>query len=433
MRFFNHTHMLWPVLLLVAVACGPIARVKKAVRHSVVFRQDFTGFALYDPQKGRMLYEQNADHYFVPASNTKLFTYYTALKILGDSIPALKYAIRNDTLFFRGTGEPSLLHPDLHCTATFDFLRQRPEKLVYVSEKLPLAHFGPGWAWDDYNDYYSAEKSALPVYGNIVRFRLDRSGRLHVSPAYFRQRLTTDTVAVPPCADIKRDLEKNRFVYRYYPARKPFTQDVPFRYSPELAVQLLADTLQKPVSLLPFAPLPGSQVLYQASADSLYRWFMQESDNFIAEHLLLLCSAKLFDSLHTESAIAYAKAELLADLPDPPIWVDGSGLSRYNLFTPRTIIALLRKLHQTLPQERLFATMPIGGKAGTIKNWYKAETPFVFAKTGSMSNVHCLSGYVLTKTGRVLLFSFMHNNFTVPNSKLKKEMDKVLRILYEKY
>src|SRR5690606_40565208 len=68
----------------------------------------------------------------------------------------------------------------------------------------------------------------------------------------------------------------------------------------------------------------------------LYKVMMQESDNFIAEQLLLLCAQVLSDSLKTEIAIDFVKKHYLDDLVDEPVWVDGSGLSRYNLFTPRS-------------------------------------------------------------------------------------------------
>ncbi len=431
--YFNKRAVSLLLVLLIMVACSPVSRIRKIVSKSPVFNKHFTGFGLYDLQKDRMLYGQNADRYFVPASNTKLFTFYTALQLLGDSIPTLKYTVRNDTFFFRGTGAPSLLHPDVSNRTTFDFLGHRPEKLVYVKEKNVLPHYGPGWAWDDYSDYYAAEKAAFPIYGNIVRFSLDHTHQLQLHPSHFRQWVRADTVVTWPAAALKRDLDSNYFSYHVTAAPKPFTQDVPFRYTPELAIQLLKDTLHKEVAVVPFTPLPGIRTKYEMTADSLYKRLMQESDNFIAEQLLLMCSSILFDSLRTESTIDYAKRHLLADLPDKPVWVDGSGLSRYNLFTPRSIINLLGKLYRTIPRERLFDLLAIGGRAGTIKNWYGADTPFVFAKTGSMSNVHCLSGYLLTKKGRILLFSFMHNNYTVSSNDLKKEMDKVLRTLYEKY
>jgi D-alanyl-D-alanine carboxypeptidase/D-alanyl-D-alanine-endopeptidase (penicillin-binding protein 4) len=423
------TSYFWLVIVVLSLACGPVSRARKTLKRSPVLNRHFTGFALYDPSTGKTLAEQNADKYFTPASNTKLFTLYTALKVLGDSVPALKYATGGDTLFFRGTGDPSLLHPDFRNNDVYNFLKGRSEKLVYVRERSPVPHFGPGWGWDDYNDYYSAEMAALPVYGNVVRFSRGDSGILWAHPGYFRSGVTTGQPGLRRSATFIRNLEHNRFTY--YPGQTPevFTQDVPFRYSVPLAAQLLGDTLQREVGWTDYRPLPNGQVLYGTAADSLYRKLMQESDNFIAEQLLLMCSGQLFDSLSTESAISYARQTLLADLPDPPVWVDGSGLSRYNLFTPRTIVALLLKIYRQVPQERLFGMLPAGGRSGTLRNWYGAEPPFVFAKTGSLSNVHCLSGYVVTRKGKVLLFSFMHNNYTGPLNDIRREMDKVLRTI----
>jgi len=297
--------------------------------------------------------------------------------------------------------------------------------LVLVQERSPVPHFGSGWGWDDYNDYYSAEKAALPVFGNIVRFAGTADGILKSHPGYFRSGVTTGASGMR--SRFVRDQAHNRFTY--YPGRpaQPFTQDVPFHYSVPLAARLLADTLRREVGWVAYRPLPNQQVLYGIRADSLYRQMMQESDNFIAEQLLLMASSHLYDSLSTDAAIRYAKENLLADLPDPPVWVDGSGLSRYNLFTPRTMVALLLKIYRQIPQERLFGILPAGGRSGTLRNWYAADPPFVFAKTGSLGNVHCLSGYVVNKKGKVLLFSFMHNNYTGSTNDIRREMDKVLR------
>ena len=93
-------------------------------------------------------------------------------------------------------------------------------------------------------------------------------------------------------------------------------------------------------------------------------------------------------------------------------WADASGLSRYSLFTPRHITRLLLALQQEVGLERLRDLLPEGGGNGTLANRFDgAEEPYVWAKTGTLSGVTCLSGYVKTKTGRWLAFSFLHNNF----------------------
>lgn len=135
--------------------------------------------------------------------------------------------------------------------------------------------------------------------------------------------------------------------------------------------------------------------------------------------MMLMAGGQLTDTLSTTKAISRITGKLLSDLPDKPLLVDGSGLSRYNLVTGRDNVKLLDKLLSEFPQERLFGLMAIGGKTGTLKRYFAStEPPYVFAKTGSMSGVYNISGYVKTLSGRVLIFSVMNNNFTHSVSKV---------------
>jgi D-alanyl-D-alanine carboxypeptidase/D-alanyl-D-alanine-endopeptidase (penicillin-binding protein 4) len=198
-------------------------------------------------------------------------------------------------------------------------------------------------------------------------------------------------------------------------------------------VTLLSDTLKrevKPVSKL----IPqNTKTLYSMPVDSLFRVLMQESDNFIAEQLLLMCADAVSDSLQPEIAIKYVKENFLKDLQDEPSWVDGSGLSRFNLFTPRSVVQMWQKLYEMVPRERLFPLLAIGGKKGTVKNYYKGDPPYLFGKTGSLSNNHCLSGFLITKSGKTMIFSFMSNNFVAPTSSVRNNMQEILKMIHERY
>ena len=112
---------------------------------SPIFNQHFTGFALYDPENRRMLYQKNADKYFTPASNTKIYTFYTALKVLGDSMPVIHYKLKGDSLLFWGAGNPLVLHPDFSSAQlATDFLKQQDRKLFFYTGNFQDKHFGPG-------------------------------------------------------------------------------------------------------------------------------------------------------------------------------------------------------------------------------------------------------------------------------------------------
>ncbi|MCU0339355.1 MAG: D-alanyl-D-alanine carboxypeptidase [Spirosomaceae bacterium] len=400
------------------------------VSTSPIFRQNHTGFALYDPEKQAMVAEYQSDRYFTPASNTKLFSLYAGLCILGDSVPALRYMTRGDSLIFWGTGDPNLLHPDMPASAVLNHLKNWGGKLYYYPHNYTGKRFGSGWSWADYDGYYQCELSALPLYGNIVRFT-NRT----VKPRIFKDSLRTAGWAEE--FELSRDEFANNFFSRGWPA-KAFEQDVPYRTSPQLAAMLLADTLKKEVRLLAKLPnVANYKTMFSIPADTMYRRMIQVSDNMLAEQIMLLCASRLdthnvgFD---IKKGIDYVKTQLLSDLPDEPIWVDGSGLSRYNLFTPRAIIKLLQKIQAKVPdQQRLFGLMSIGGKAGTIRNMFRNRPPFVFAKTGTLANTYALSGYLRTKSGKVLIFSLMNNSYTRKTAEIRAEVERILTEVYEKY
>ena len=103
---------------------------------SEAFHQGFSGFMVYDPENRKVLYEHNSQKYFIPASNIKLLTFYTGLKVLGDSVPALQYTVNNDSLFFKGTGDPSFFHQEFPYSKVFEFLEKREEDLFYAVKQI---------------------------------------------------------------------------------------------------------------------------------------------------------------------------------------------------------------------------------------------------------------------------------------------------------
>lgn len=418
------------------ISCSTLTRIGiyNSLRELEKQFNHHTGFVLYNPEKRKTLINYQGDRYFTPASNTKVLTFYTALQILGDSIPALQYIIKGDSLIFRGTGDPSLLYSaTYHSSQIYDFLRLFEGELYLADNPLYTTPYGPGWAWSDYQYSYSVERSAFPLYGNYFVFERTPSGKANVVPAYFKKffRLTDSLERT----QVVRDFGTNRLDYA--PARsttQPETWEIPYRPTPVITADLLTDTLKKRVALLPSGSVNwnNARVLYSVPADSLYKTMMQESDNFISEQLLMICGWMLTDSLKPESAIRYMLQNHLADLPDRPVWVDGSGLSRYNLTTPRNMVVLWEKISRKVPHNHLFGLLAAGGKAGTLRNWYKAESPYVYGKTGTLSNNHNLSGFLITRKNRILLFSFMNSNYVAPVNELRKEMEKILKQLHNK-
>ncbi|MEO6287306.1 MAG: D-alanyl-D-alanine carboxypeptidase [Dyadobacter sp.] len=421
--------LLFFISVLTLSGCSVSHYLNREIKNSSVLSQQHTGISISNLNDSKTLASYQGNRYFTPASNTKLFSFYAGLCALGDSVPGLEYLEWGELLIIRGTGDPSLLHPDLPHSKVFDFLKNRKDQIFYTPYHFENKRFGSGWAWSDYNDYYQPEITALPVYGNIARFKGESSQNYQVSPGFWKKSMIFDTTA----SGIEREESQNLFHHSKLAVPQGLIQDVPVHMSDLLTVQLLSDTLKKEIKLIHIPLEIDLKTVYSIPTDSLYTRMMQVSDNMLAEQLMLLYATANKLPLNTEKAIAHAIEHHMSDLPDRPIWKDGSGLSRYNLFTPRSIVALLQKIYKKVPREKLFKILPNGGKTGTLSNLFKQDAPFIFAKTGSLSNNYNLSGFLITKKGKTLVFSFMNNNFTRPTGEVRKEVERILTGLHNKF
>lgn len=415
--------LFFSLLIGCSSAKNTIMKNTQKVFESAFYENQFTGFLVINSQNKDTLFHFNDKKYFTPASNTKIFTLYTALELLPDSIPALKYIEKNNTLYIEGTGDPTLLHSYFEQNETTDFLKAYDAIAIYF-DNYPGEKFGPGWAWDDYHYYYQPELGSFPMHGNVTTIK--NSGDRKVIPSYFKDSVVANNYKV------NRALERNQF---YFSSSRKDTIEIPFRTSQQLTRDLLEKVLGKPVSIVQSMPKGTKKVFYSVPTDTILRRMMHESDNFVAEQLLLLGSSTLSDTLSSATARNYILENQLVDLNQAPRWVDGSGLSRYNLFTPESMVAVLGKMHDALPQQKLFSYFPTGGlKGSTLEDWYPGDpNPYIFAKSGTLGNVHCLSGYLLTKSGKTLIFSFMNNHFKQPTSEVKKQMQRVFEEIRDTY
>jgi len=427
------------LFLLFSAGCASNRKIERKVdrlfKHSTLLNSHPVGFALSDLDKGEMIFEKDADKYFVPASNTKLFTFYGGLKLLPDSVPSLRYIEKGDSLIFWGTGDPSFLQSRIKGDHALKFLAGSKKQLFFSPGRYTGSFYGMGWSWDDYNDYYQAEITELPLMDNLVTVTGNR-GKMQVSPAQFNDCMVKDSLGKTGTFNVVRNFNEN---VMHYPGSTGipgnYEQQIPYKTSTALTLSLLADTLHRTVGLVHLHMPSSAKTIYNVPSEQVLREMMLPSDNFIAEQLLLVYANQFQSSLNGADAIQYIQEKYLSGLPDKPRWVDGSGLSRMDLFTPRDIIVLLKMIDQHINnREKLFSLLPAGGKTGTLKNAYpKTDRPFVYGKTGSLFNVYNQSGYLLTKKGKTLSFSFMNNNFVTPVGELKKEMAKVITYIHDTF
>ena len=384
---------------------------------------------VYDIDKDKVIFDHNSHKHFTPASNTKLLTYFAALKMMPDSVPAIKYCFVDDTFFFTGTGDPTLLYPNFEYGKTMDFLASQEDQLVYIPRPIEDERFGPGWSWDDYPYYYSAEKSSFPIYGNMVYLeRSAKSDYIKVTPDYFEKNLFVIHDNTVDNSSLNREEFTNNYVLRFNKMLTEMREEMPFIYSDSLFIELLSDTLNRNMEIAHAFPNCSMQTLYSVPSDSIAKHILIESDNYLAEQMLLLISEQLSDTLSSEKVLTSMMDSYFSEMEEEIRWVDGSGLSRYNQVTPNAMVKLLSMIYEEVPRDKLYQMLPESNLSGTLKNSFTNLRGSIHAKTGSMSHVYCLSGFLETKSGKTLLFSFMNNNFNASFSELKHEMEKVLSV-----
>lgn len=437
-NFLRTIFLLWliPFSTLI-VKSQDFEDVYRMLQESKVLNDHFYGFSLYDLNANKFVLDVNGNKHFTPASNTKMYTTYATLELLGDSIPGLEYVERGDSLLIWGTGDPTFLHNRLDTRVVYNFLKRTNKTIYVVPGTMKNKFYAHGWAIEDFEAYYQPEISTFPIYGNVVTFRQRGYNHLNTSPGIFQKDL--DFLPEPKAGDfeLSRSFRSNVFWMSKRPVPNDYVNEVPFIYSDSLLVKLLSDTLGKKVNLTTYKKPNDTKILYSGETKNLLREMMLPSDNFIAEQFLMMCSWKQFGQFDTYLVRDWMKNKVYTFFSSEVAIFDGSGLSSYNKVTPQNNVDLLVLLKNKIPDERVrFRLFPAGGVDGTLKRTYSKDLgeAFVFAKTGTITSVYNQSGYLVTRSGRRLAFSFMNNNYIDDRaSEIRKEMAKIITYIRQTY
>lgn len=402
---------------------------------STILPKHHFGFCLYDLDSNKIVFGKKEDQHFTPASNTKTYTLFNALKNIGDSIAGIHYVERGDSLIFWGTGDPTFLHPKLDTRKVYDFLKNTNKKLFYVVQETSEPVYRNGWSIEDYQEDYQAEIAPFPIYGNLVKFYAQGKD-IVARPSFFNKSIDIRDRRSKSFW-ISRKLNSNTFVLSNLNVPKGFSTSKPFIWSDTLVVDLLRDTLKRDIAILNNYERPQDlKTVYSASRNVVLREMMLPSDNFLAEHLHMLASDRLFNGFYTDSLRAYMQEKYFNNFRDTIFLRDGSGLSTYNKITPRNMVDLLVEIKNLIPDEnQRYLLFPAGGVDGTLRTAYSLDqgVPFVWAKTGTINSVHCQSGYITTRSGKRYAFSFLNNNYAVPTSYIRREMVRIMTFIRQNY
>jgi D-alanyl-D-alanine carboxypeptidase/D-alanyl-D-alanine-endopeptidase (penicillin-binding protein 4) len=399
---------------------------EKGILNNSAFLPAFTGISVYEPATGKYLYDHLAEKYFVPASNTKLASCYAAMKYIGDSIPGIYYRIVNDsTVVIRPTGDPTFLHPDYKNQPVFDFLIQF--RNIQIERPAFTRYLGNGWSWNDYKEYYMAQRSAMPIYGNVVTVNTNDQGTLSISPKFFTKSSSIKG-NVQNGFHLNKTWDTNEFVFLPGQEKKA---GIPFVPDNNTLLQLLKDTLKSTITFIDHAG-ELNQVIHSQPLDNMLKHMMYRSDNFYAEQSLLMASSKVFGYLDEKKMIDTLLKSNFQLLPQVPRWADGSGLSRYNNFSPRDFISILLQMKKEFGMERIKTILPTGG-TGTISSYYLADSGSIFVKTGTLNGVVALSGFLYTKKNKLLVFSVLVNHHNSSATIIRKGIEEFVQGLRNNY
>ena len=440
------------------------------------FRSSNWGLLVVDPVRAETLYARNADKLFMPASNMKLLTAATALVQLGadyrwNTTMLVRGTVRDSVLtgelIVRGNGDPSVsahmqqgdaLAP---LRALADSLRAHGiarvrGRLVAAPSPFTDAPLGYGWSWSDLDDAYSAGVDALyfnegftevVVYGGMragdaVR-AVTRPARTY--PALLVQARTVaqlargasaaDSAAAKAIEVGQDSSHAGVLVTGTVAAGDSVMVEITFRHQTNAYLAALTEAMAARGLVVEGAPsaITGDERLLFTMRSPPLRdvlpFFEKPSQNQIGEILFKTLALEKTGVGRADSAAKVVARQMLAwgAAPDGFAIHDGSGLSRHDYVSPRTLIHVLDAIRQQ-PDFRLFYdALPVAGVDGTIRNRMKG-TPAagnLHAKTGTLDKARSLSGYVTTADGRMLLFSVLCNNYVVPTRQVDRVTDAI--------
>ena len=199
--------------------------------------------------------------------------------------------------------------------------------------------YGPAWAWDDFKYYYQAERSEMPIYGNVIQIVKLPNDSIKVSPDIFKMKLNMEQKE-----KVSRDDKENNFFINPSLIKLGDTIYHPFVTSRKNTINLLKEFFNTPVSF-DEEGLNNYKIWNSTVKAKIYSAVLKDSDNLVSESLAANVSLRYNDTVSVEKGLK----KILDNLDNNKIQLyDGSGLSRYNLTQPSSIVSSLEKIELLL-------------------------------------------------------------------------------------
>lgn len=410
-----------------------------------VMRNANWGFVVYDPKNKRVINSYNENASLIPASTTKLLTTETAMSILGKDFQwttQLEYSGNideqgnlNGNLYIIGSGDPSLgtgragassygalISDFTHSIKNMGINRIKGDIIlktaIFKNNKKQILPANIVWKGD--NNYYlpvgSTNDTDPRKEKNLGTQKIDNQNFVYLSP-YTKDMVYTEQFGgyslytkLPDATfylanSFKNNLTKNGIITE----GKVVDRSAP---------QNTNEETKKITSYL------------SPKLEDLVYFINQTSNNAMSESLLKTTGFYAKGDYSLETGKATVTKHLTKRTFDFQgfNFADGSGLSRSNVVTPISQVKFLSALMQEKHFDAYFKSLPIAGQTGTLKSSFLNSDSYgqIFAKTGTLNKVKTLAGYVKTKSGKLLTFSLLINNYNGSVAQVKQKMEQIL-------
>lgn len=433
------------------------------------------GISIVDLSTGRILFEQNPTTALIPASNHKLLTSGVALSVLGpDYVFKTELLIDNDRLVIRGSGDPALadpavlgrMTPPMTVDGLIETLASSLPRagIAAVSEVIvddrifDRQYVHPTWPVDQLNNWYCAQVAGVNFHTNVlsfypapVRSSPGAAPTLTIQPDLWWLEIDNRARSTPQGRNavwIRRDIGTNKFTLSgevALPTRE--SVDVTVHEPALLFGQAIAAQLPRAgVSIAQVGPIAeGAARVPRAELDRVLASvrLAREGEAIGGRPIAVVTTSlrDIIDRCNADSQNMYAEALIKAlghavtgeqgswtngssvvrmtvsqvlgpDAAASTVVADGSGMSRDNRVTPRTLTRWLERMAADSRFNDAFIESLASPGEGTLRRRFQDErlTSTVRAKSGLLRQVRCLSGYVTARDGRRVAFSIMLND-----------------------
>ena len=379
-------------------------KIDRWVSKNENLKNSVVSIAIKELNKNKKIRGININTFMTPASNLKILSVLGSIYV-GDTIPVIKYNFSNDTLSISPTGYPLLSHPKYQNKELEKFVDSF-NHIEYNLSNTDLIKYGPAWAWDDLSYYFQAERSSMPIFGNVVQIIKKENGDLILTPNNFKINLDYNQKE-----KINRAVDENVFTVNPSLIKLGDTIYHPFISSNKVTVDLLRNSLKTSVSQSN-NKLDNYKVLNIDDVDEIYSIILKKSDNLISESLVANISFRINDTISVNKGLDIIENSFKKSISNQMELFDGSGLSRYNLITPEALVNSLERIYLSIGLERVKRIFP--------NNFIIEDNEdFVWGKSGTLKNNYNYSGYIITNKGKQYVFSIMINHFTEDLDKIK--------------